>query len=585
VISRCYLTTPIITAVILAASFLAPLSTITTAGETVLKYLDQGRKWSNSERKAFYSQDQGSRIIPVRWIAALKQPNGEPFIAASLSRYGYLQNELGTTVGLPIGFNIADGSLGMTCSACHTRQIEVDGVSFRVDGGPAIADFQSFLSDLDIAVSTVINDQAAFKIFAEQVLGSMPSPNERKQLLADVKAWHLPFHTLVERALPQEPWGPSRLDAVSMIFNRLTGLDIGPPPTYMIPENIQTADAPVRYPFLWNAARQDKTQWPGFADNGTDLLGLARNLGEVYGVFGVFRPEKRNHPGLKLGIEYLNNNSANFSGLSNLEDLIRKIGPPVWPWSIEPALAHQGEAIFDRPISAGGCAECHGIRKGQFRSLRHRTWATPVQDIGTDSREYAILRRTASTGVLEGASIPILSAPLQPVDSAFNILRVSVVGSILQYLTPFLLDESVLDEKLGAVKHRASSVLKRKTEALKDAFRMPEPTGTQDTPSFAYESRVLEGIWAAAPYLHNGSVPTLTELLKPAAERTASFKVGPAYDPVAVGLAVEQRKFDYTLHTTDCDDRDSGNSRCGHEFGTTLSKDEKIALLEYLKTL
>ncbi|MGB8900889.1 MAG: hypothetical protein WCC90_17330, partial [Methylocella sp.] len=41
-----------------------------------------------------------------------------------------------------------------------------------------------------------------------------------------------------------------------------------------------------RYPFLWNAARQDKTQWPGFAKNGIDLLGLARNLGEVYGVFG-----------------------------------------------------------------------------------------------------------------------------------------------------------------------------------------------------------------------------------------------------------------------------------------------------------
>jgi hypothetical protein len=77
----------------------------------------------------------------------------------------------------------------------------------------------------------------------------------------------------------------------------------------------------------------------------------------------------------------------------------------------------------------------------------------------------------------------------------------------------------------------------------------------------------------------------LAELLKPAAERISSFKIGPAYDIVKIGLATEQNKFDYTLETTDCSDRNSGNSRCGHEFGTKLSAEEKKALLEYLKTL
>jgi hypothetical protein len=96
----------------------------------------------------------------------------------------------------------------------------------------------------------------------------------------------------------------------------------------------------------------------------------------------------------------------------------------------------------------------------------------------------------------------------------------------------------------------------------------------------------MQGIWAAAPYLHNGSVPTLAELLKPASERIKSFKIGPAYDTVNVGLAVEQSEFNYTLTTTDCTDRNSGNSRCGHEYGTTqLTPAEKKALLEYLKTL
>ena len=102
---------------------------------------------------------------------------------------------------------------------------------------------------------------------------------------------------------------------------------------------------------------------------------------------------------------------------------------------------------------------------------------------------------------------------------------------------------------------------------------------------------MLEGVWAAAPYLHNASVPTLAELLKPAAERVKQFKVGPRYDVNNVGLAVDQTKFDFTLKTTGCDEVDaggraSGDSRCGHEFGTkTLTPDEKKALLEYLKTL
>ena len=95
----------------------------------------------------------------------------------------------------------------------------------------------------------------------------------------------------------------------------------------------------------------------------------------------------------------------------------------------------------------------------------------------------------------------------------------------------------------------------------------------------------MQGIWAAAPYLHNGSVPTLAELLKPAAERVKTFKVGQAYDIVNVGLAVDQPEFNFELETTDCSDRNSGDSRCGHEFGTGLSAEEKKALLEYLKTL
>jgi hypothetical protein len=85
--------------------------------------------------------------------------------------------------------------------------------------------------------------------------------------------------------------------------------------------------------------------------------------------------------------------------------------------------------------------------------------------------------------------------------------------------------------------------------------------------------------------LHNGSVPTLDDLLKPVSKRAPSFKIGSAYDPKAVGLAKEQTQFTFEFVTTDCSDLNSGNSRCGHEYGTSLTETERKALLEYLKTL
>jgi hypothetical protein len=96
---------------------------------------------------------------------------------------------------------------------------------------------------------------------------------------------------------------------------------------------------------------------------------------------------------------------------------------------------------------------------------------------------------------------------------------------------------------------------------------------------------VLQGIWAVAPYLHNGSVPTLEDLLKLAAERPSTFQVGASYDPVKVGLAARQTGLSAERRTTGCDKRDSGNSRCGHEYGARLWADDRRALLEYLKGL
>lgn len=538
-------------------------------------FVDQGADWTRDRRASFYTQDQGSRIMPLTWMQGLTTDTGEAFLHDGLERYGYLPNPGGTSANLPVGFTLGGNpaSVGMTCSACHTRQIEVNATPYRIDGGPGIVDFQSLLSDLDTSMGRALADDASFDAFADAVLGGSSSPTAKAELKIEAELWHLRFNTIVSRSLPDPAWGPSRLDAVSMIFNRLAGLDVGPPPSYIIADNIAKADAPTRYPFLWNAARQDKTQWPGFADNGTDLLGLARNLGEVYGVFGIFHPTEQS--GLfKLNRDYTSNNSANFEGLKRVEDLIKDIGPPKWLWELDESLVAQGEQLFNMPPEEGGCIACHGITRG----ARWGTWGTPVQDVGTDTAECRILGRMVDTGVMSGAKIPVIGIEIQPQDTAFNLLSASVIGAIIQDYLSF--GASGSDVALTA---ESTSLPPSMINDLDAAFRTPDAGLT--TGGCKYEARVLQGIWAAAPYLHNGSVATLEDLLKPAAERQDSFMIGPNYDIQAVGLSAQQDRFDYILNTTGCDDLGSGNSRCGHEYGTGLTEEDRRALLEYLKSL
>jgi mono/diheme cytochrome c family protein len=520
-------------------------------------------------------------LIPLKWIKALKQPNGEPFMAANLDRYGYLPNPA-SQAGLPVGFTTNVGNnttyLGMNCAACHTRQIDVAGASYRIDGGPAITELQTFQTDLDAAVNTVLSDGAAFDQFAIAVLGGAPTPPAKQKLHDELAAWFLPFHAITSSLPAASPWGPVRSDCITLIFNRVSGLDIGPPPTYMIPENIKLADVPVRYPFLWNAWIQDFTQWPGFSPNGNKLFGLSRNVGEVIGVFAEFHPFKDKFKLLK--VNYSKNNSANFRGLNKLEELITKLGPPKWPWPLDQSLAAKGAVLYRTKDAEHGnqsCEDCHGIVKGKFRSVFHETWATPILDVGTDSREINLLGSQVNTGVLAGAKI--FGTPLKPVDSAVSVLVLSVAGSILQnYFTLGL--PGGIEGDPGQLKGTWQP-----SAAAAAANGAPGSATATPSGSFPYESRVMQGIWAAAPYLHNGSVPTLTELLIPDAQRVSQFMVGPAYDIEKVGLAAQQTKFSYTLKTTDCADRNSGNSRCGHNYGTGFSAVDKKALLEYLKSL
>jgi hypothetical protein len=98
----------------------------------------------------------------------------------------------------------------------------------------------------------------------------------------------------------------------------------------------------------------------------------------------------------------------------------------------------------------------------------------------------------------------------------------------------------------------------------------------------AYRIPALDGIWSSAPYLHNGSVPTMRDLLLPPARRPKTFYRGyDVYDPKNLGFistGAEAEKQGKLLDT-----QFKGNGNQGHDYGTQLDEESKTALIEFLK--
>ncbi len=150
-------------------------------------------------------------------------------------------------------------------------------------------------------------------------------------------------------------------------------------------------------------------------------------------------------------------------------------------------------------------------------------------------------------------------------------------------------------EKIGTDRTRFDNIGTTFTEAYNDSwFAKEAPHGKPIRPTVGYQAPPLDGVWATAPYFHNGSVPTLDAVLNSTTRPTRftrSFQTDEAdFDKVRVGwkttevpadklptMPFELRKiYDTTL-------RGRGNG--GHTFGDALTPQERAALLEYLKTL
>ena len=186
------------------------------------------------------------------------------------------------------------------------------------------------------------------------------------------------------------------------------------------------ADAPVSYPFLWDTPQHDVVQWLGIARSGGpfDIQSLARNVGEVLGVFAeITIPEK---PSL-LNIGY--SSSVKIPELGELENLLKTLWSPQWPADfpkIDQTAAAKGAALYQ-----ANCLSCHALinRKDPNRKI-----TAVMKDVGTDQRASTnFFNRTGPSGKLSGVNINFVpfTPKIGPIADADTMVSNEVIGIIV----------------------------------------------------------------------------------------------------------------------------------------------------------
>jgi cytochrome c551/c552 len=267
---------------------------------------------------------------------------------------------------------------------------------------------------------------------------------------------------------------------------------------------------------------------------------------------------------------------------------------------IDASKAAAGKVLYEQH-----CSSCHAMavdRTAANRSID--VTMTLLEKIGTDPlMTMNASTREGTSGVLEGVSMPpLIGDPLGAREKSFTITGNVVVGAILappEFTDPRVgsLDEA--NQKLlraittnSTVKRDLLGDLRAAADRERDLSDIYEQAkafmaNRREGLALQYKARPLNGIWATAPYLHNGSVPNLYQLLLPSANRDATFTVGSReFDLKNVGFLFGPQDGSFTFDTSL-----PGNSNKGHEgrdYGTgpdQMTDEQRWQLLEYLKTL
>ncbi len=565
-------------------------------------FLEQGL--SDEDRSAFYYLSQGSQLLPYSWFLALETSNDQSLFRSdeNMRALGYIPQKPDTAWnpdGLPIGFvkdddpktamyDVKKGNtgsdydfkqypinnnawLGLNCSNCHTAEIIYNDQIIRIEGGSAQADNQTFLAQLIDALQATTKSDDKMTRFAHRILDPNWNQGEQDALKQRVDAYMPVLVTLRDQNKTDLSYGFGRLDAFGSIFNRVLETGLG------IPGNNFPANAPVSYPFIWDTPHFDWVQYNSSAGNP-----IARNVGEVLGVYALMQLHGTPETGQF-------SSTANIKNLDRLEGYVEKLTAPHWPSKVLGEI-DADKAAAGKQLYAQNCVQCHYIRDENG----HFPMTTENKDLEGNQSSVQFIKTNSSMSLAKLGTDPQMVQ---------NVLKYSVDPGVLK---PLLTPEDQQKDKVARVvvlKVAVRSIIKRKLiemglpEAELGALayqlsgQRSDPFITPSLPLIStYRARPLDGIWATGPFLHNGSVPNLYQLLLPAEQRVTKFQVGShKFDPVNVGFETDEGvEFDATI---------LGNLNIGHsgpmftqnkgegDSYKDFTKEQRMALIEYMKTL
>jgi hypothetical protein len=550
------------------------------------------------ERAEYYHLTEGGEVYPMRMLLALEVETPaeadrtrtfRPFLE-NPERFGLIPDPASTLnpYGLPVGLTVGRSvsgvqEMGFNCAACHVGEIHYHGRRFRVDGAPNMVFINRFIERLAEETDRTLKDPVRSARFIDRmrrvklvpvprypqadVVGqhySQPYDENRDtdaDLLDSPSQWKLlnrlrglvRSSALIEakiatlRAMPTLQAalssatvdGYGRADAFGVGRIELFGSD---------PLNAQTADAPVSFPHLWG---MKVTRWLQWGANTNSVI--ERNVGQALGVGATYQKDTYD-------------SSVRLDHLWRMEELSYKLEPPKWPTEIlgpiDEEKRKRGQAFFDRT-----CALCHETYTKVGALNEYQLF--PLNVAATDPNTALNFERSVRT-----------AHGVQPFpQAAFEIVQ-NVVRRYYEF-------NRIPDETQAAWEMR-------ELRPLPQLFRAPLLQHDQfdDTRGRrVYRAKTLRGIWATAPYLHNGSVPTIYDLLLPAAKRPKSFKLGTReYDPIRLGYQTGPAQFvaPPELEPFELDTTLPGNWNSGHEwwFYDELERDDskRYDVIEFLKS-
>jgi hypothetical protein len=534
------------------------------------KVISLNQAWSEGDRQWFYQTTQGSTVLSWDIYSHLENAANQDLFRSDENaiRYGLIPQRANAKYnpdGLPIGVTktvVTTGRykgewVGLTCAACHTSMLYYKGTRIVIDGGGTHTfDSAAMTRDLDAALQATVTDPAKFARLATRVGAAGAADKDALRTRLDSEAAVVHYYS-TKSLLSPTVWGPGRIDALSLIHNQLAANLTG------MPENWYPATAPVKPPFLWNAPQSAWVQWSGTVQDA-----IFRNLGESLGVYAwVDLTSKTPETGLFDA-------TSNLLNLWQLERVVERLAPPKWPEDIFGKI-DRAKAAKGRDLFAENCSKCHTTwpykwtepNKAGKRFIDNAIVSTNY--VGTDASQLDNFLPYSITGQFAPYQFPPFTGQALAPSGEFTVSLVFQV--VKKALAQLDLSKEDIDDLHGYRPY------------------YPEPTGAPPE-THGYKAAPRDGVWATGPFLHNGSVPNLYEMLLPASERSKTFHITREFDPVKVGVDTRATADSFLFDTSR-----PGNSNAGHSFedapkgkgviGRLLTDDERWAIIEYLKSI